>query len=334
MIHLTTTGLYMIKKIKNIYFNKLQLVDKLLFVILIAYFISPLISLVRYIFFLKDSNAVGYLKYALTFLNYFFRYGITLLFILVFLIFVYKFIQSKLSKNTVLVLLIVIFLIFIQYAGLKYLFYLNELNYPNYIYSKIGLSTQEINQFIFIDLIILAASSTVILTNISKMSADNYIKKLKLTLVIFGIVLAIIQSTYPFLNIYQLYISSNESYSDKFGKQYVYIESLSSFTPINSVIIHPPQGSEFPALGNQPVLRYFLYPRQLISGAVVDSQDTAKEIGKAYFIKVDSENVDISWPEINEEKNIIMFNGTDKVQYGDIRIHHMNDKVIYEIDFI
>jgi hypothetical protein len=65
-------------------------------------------------------------------------------------------------------------------------------------------------------------------------------------------------------------------------------------TPDNAVIVHPTQSSEFPFVGNQPLVTYFLYPRLMVSPDAEESYYASPEGKDAkeifYILAKDSEN--------------------------------------------
>jgi hypothetical protein len=106
-----------------------------------------------------------------------------------------------------------------------------------------------------------------------------------------------------------------ENYSDKFGKDFVYVQVLNKYTPLDSAIIHPPQNNNWPAIGNQPMLRFFLYPRVLISGTILDDSDVCKS-RDCYFVLIDSDYQGRPvWPEIDVKSNLITFDGSHKIKF-------------------
>ena len=76
-------------------------------------------------------------------------------------------------------------------------------------------------------------------------------------------------------------------------------------TPVNANIVLPPQGIDWPALSNPPVVRYFLYPRNLISAKVV-TNNLFDELGTLYFVLINDTDIK-NWPLLDKEKKTVIF---------------------------
>src|SRR3990170_2329783 len=81
-----------------------------------------------------------------------------------------------------------------------------------------------------------------------------------------------------------------------------------------------------PAIGNQPVLRYFLFPRTLISGALLDNQEFAQQIGIAYFVEIDPLSHLTHWPKIDERNKTIIFDERTEIKYKTIETVFKSDE--------
>ncbi|MFZ3301254.1 MAG: hypothetical protein WA152_00900 [Microgenomates group bacterium] len=141
-------------------------------------------------------------------------------------------------------------------------------------------------------------------------------------------------STFMFFNINKMIRSSQEGYEDKVGKDYKYLKLLSKHTPSDSLIIHPPQGDLWPAIGNQPVARYFLFPRGLVSGAIILDDSMTIEIRVAYFVEIIGDKDRPTWPIIDNGKNEIIFNNLNSVKFKKLDIIYKSEEgIIYRILF-
>ena len=259
---------------------------------------------------------------------------------------------KKLHKKPFILISIMslIFVIIIQK-----MFNLQYLNYPNYIYSKYGITIIQLQFMNFVALLELMLFITIYLFNVGGRTSTNLnipvsnvkflgnnnmfngkitfekVSVLISTLSIFGL---FVLSTSVFLDWTKLSSTSREGYEAKVGKDYKYIELISTKTSKDVKIIHPPQGNTWPAIGNQPLIRYFLYPRILISGALIDNNEITQEIGEAYFIEINSDNNLTHWPLLETEKMSVTFNETYSVKYEKLDVIFMSDyNTIYKITF-
>jgi len=104
--------------------------------------------------------------------------------------------------------------------------------------------------------------------------------------------------------------------------------------PKNEKFIHPPQGSKWAFIGNQPTIRYFLFPRILISGAKITSRQYAENIGSAYFIEVAGDGKREIWPRIDTSIKSVSFNESTLIFYRELKIiSNENQFKIYKIYF-
>jgi hypothetical protein len=126
---------------------------------------------------------------------------------------------------------------------------------------------------------------------------------------------------------------SNEGYEGKVGVDYKYIKLLSENSPEDAIVIHPPQGNKWPAIGNQPVLRYFLFPRTLVSGALISKQKFVESLGEAFFVVIDPGG-EREWPLIDYKNKTLIFNEFDYIKYKKLLLIYGNDvSKVYKINF-
>jgi hypothetical protein len=123
-------------------------------------------------------------------------------------------------------------------------------------------------------------------------------------------------------------------FEGRVGVHYKYIIRLEKNSPTDAAIIHPPQGEKWPAIGNQPVLRYFLYPRTLISGALFNNQDFARQFETAYFVEIDPWSDSTHWPKIDTENKVVIFDEQTEIKYKKIEVvFKSDDGSVYKVYF-
>lgn len=197
----------------------------------------------------------------------------------------------KVKKN--LVDKLIIFSTFLMSAAvivLNIIFnYLESINYPNYVYSKFHLYLPYLSQFstfqtllVFLA-VILFFNRMKIVNSIFTLSRKNELIKLLVNteFVVALITLIIISSFVPvFVNmsVYEvkMFIRSNFSNLDyRFRTVDLWdvgmkMDFVAKNIPENSSVLLPPQTWDFPEIGNQVLVRYYLFPRVLISPKRVD----------------------------------------------------------------
>lgn len=248
------------------------------------------------------------------------------------------------SKKNIILLKLVYSSGFMIFVINLVLISLEKSNYPNFLYSKTGNTIDFIGQ---LNIAILALLSLISVYIIQKSKYYNFflknkkekksvifkLKKLLQTLVAVSFLLLMLNSLNPIIDFKRSYESSQMSYLERFGEEYLIIEELRKKTSKNALIIHPPQSSTWPLIGNQPTIRYFLYPRTLVSGALLDSQEIIYEIKEAYFAEIyqDSEK---HWPTYDLKSKTISFDAKTDLEFSTIEMIKEHDGItIFKINF-
>ena len=289
-----------------------------------AFLLSPLLSFFRFYFMVKNDI----LKIHITSLSTLFLYFPFFISTVVFFILIFwfkRFIDKKASgaHQKTLVFLSISSVVFLVIA--RSLLVLEQRNYPNFLYGHFGLTVSQLETMsfvaaleLFVFLFMLAYNRTFKLSKQNRLERNNGRAQMEiysLILALVGLSGLIILSIYPFVNWSRLYGEVKGGFESRVGVHYKYIVLLAENTPTDVKIIHPPQGEKWPAIGNQPVLRYFLYPRVLISGALLDNQEFAMEIGSAYFVEIDTFSGLTHWPKIDERSKTIIFDESTEIKY-------------------
>jgi hypothetical protein len=244
-----------------------------------------------------------------------------------------------------LVLLSVLTLIFLIIAGI--LLNREYNNYPNYLYERYGLTLSQLEFMSFVAALELLTFLTIftygLKTKVGKIGRTPVLKRqakesgterASFFLAIIGLVSMIIFSIRPFFNWPVMLSEAQGGFERKVGVHYKYIKSLAIHVPKDETIIHPPQGNKWPAIGNQPVIRYFLFPRRLVSGALMENQEFAESMNTAYFTEMDVD-IDLThWPEINAKNKFVIFDEKTEIYYQKMDVYFEEGEiVIYKINF-
>ena len=214
--------------------------------------------------------------------------------------------------------------------GLLYLslLALEKLNYSNFVFSKLHVHPAELKWPFFVVLISYVLSRrgfykiVNILNKINKIKLEVIIVSLSLIVLVdnlVGISLAIDKDIFFMLS--NPFASHDSKMNEKVGFLfYEYTSFIKTNVPEESTILIPPQGYPWPQTGNFAYLRYFLYPRKVLSGK--------EYLPEVDYIKDDIDYVLIAWGEtiateydythgwpkfdVAAEEIIYMINGNDK----------------------
>lgn len=298
------------------------LLNRQIFLLLsLLLFIAPIINSLRFIII---SNELFPLINLGKFLLIFSYASIFSSFFYFFFLFAYLFYLKKIGhflKKNDFILKAFSFFCFIIFIVVLVLINLEHNSYPNFLYSKTGntisfLSFYNKIIFAFLLLSVFVQIKTKKLEKKLTIHSENYLSiliKFIVSTLFFSLVL---KGFYPIANFKSIYSDSKLSYHQKLGEEFIAIELLANHIPENETIIHPPQNSTWPLIGNQPMIRYFLYPRKLVSGVLISNQLFANEISSAYFLELSDETK--KWPKYDIEKSEVIFNEIDRVKYSNI----------------
>lgn len=296
--------------------------------------ISPIWSAIKYYLYQDGTpvlaNKIVY--YALSVLQKVYPYAIFLTFLVVFIFFIiYGF---KQQRQKAISSILVSILSFVSATAIDFSISWGNLKYPNYLYSEFGLRTEDL-MLVKNILTILGIIGIFLALYVHSKSVFQGTLISKRTLFLFGLSLFVFKATYPLTNAFSLIQIRNQDYHNKIGEDYKYIESLHKYVPESAVIVLPPQSSTWPAVGNQPVTRYFVYPRTLISGDYVDNLDSVFKRGdEVFFVLIPSTESRPVWPYINPEKNEITFGYLKSLKYTNLeKVTIANEPSVYKLTF-
>jgi len=333
--------------------NLLKIVTKPKFLIItwFIFLLSPLLSVFRYFFVVKNPIFGLHIK-GLSTLLFYFPFIISLIVSFVLFYWFKEFIDKEIPRThkktlTVLSLLSAVFLIFA-----RILLDMEHNNFPNFLYSNYGITVVQLELMSFIAAIeiliclsILAYSTNFRINNAGNVKKivdkrkshtlrSSKVDRAAFYLAIAGFSGLLVLSANTFLNWRALSSGEEGGFETRIGRHYKYLDSLTNHTPMKARIIHPPQGDKWPAIGNQPVIRYFLFPRTLISGILLDNQEIATEFKEAYFVEIDPSSQETHWPIIDMFGKTVIFDEKNEVKYNTLETVFESEGIsVYKIIF-
>ena len=244
-------------------------------------------------------------------------------------------VKSKISFAVVGIFSVVMFIVS------NVLLRLEDINYPNYVYSRFGLSQYNVELVNIVSLLVsLFLAGFVFYENerrsrstvVSKHKGIDFHRSPEKIIALLFLMILLWYALVPFLKRKDDLSYLTLSYEMQF-EDYWYIKELRS-VPEDAKVILPVQSYEWPAISNPPIVRYFLYPRVLISSLYITDQERANSLGEAYFIGLKREKNGFLWPSIDKEKNKIMFKEDATLTYRKLILFSTRDAIIvYKIVF-
>lgn len=183
-----------------------------------------------------------------------------------------SFLKKLITRFTLLFsVLILISSYYFKFAELR--------NYPNYVYTQFHIYLPFLEEFAYFQGVVLALSLFFIFKGSDKnnMQLLDVVNLIRQPSHLIGLILValVIQSLLKFPGLFAQEFKdlrdisvSSLNFEDRlvdlprFASQGVLLRDN---IPHSAVVLHPSQGDDFPELSNQVLLRYFLYPRTLVS---------------------------------------------------------------------
>lgn len=179
-----------------------------------------------------------------------------------------------------------------------YYIFLEKMNYPNYVFSTYDIYLPSLDVYAVFHTSLLIGGYFIFWY--FKSRHLNFFKHFfvpMLTVILFAItflrsvekVAGIVSSETRFIS---QYISSGGEVENT--PDFIPLKRWSKFiifsTEENSTIIHPKQSEAYPVIGNQPLIRYFLHPRTLVSTSFADEYLRNNEDDSVYFLLKKAQN--------------------------------------------
>jgi len=203
------------------------------------------------------------------------------------------------------VLKIYLFILSTLAAASFWITFLERKNYHNYVYSTYGLDGPSIEAFLSYSLVFVVA-----LLFVHNIALAQELKGGFVSLFIIGLkkvanrtnfikIVMFLLLVQTLLGTLTVVVNEIEAYA-RFSHNWYDLRDkvvdlpdldrrsrfIKKHTEESSVIVHPPQSVSFPIEGNQPLLRYFLYPRLLVSHARFDDYLNSQTDGKSVYMLI------------------------------------------------
>lgn len=268
----------MFNKIKNSKIIARNIQSYLLCLVLLIIYISNLVIIFR------PSLDIHFLNFVVT--NEFFIGLITLsypLYLIVFYLLTNKFINSNLNKNFILFF---IFLNSISFLLAQVAQLLEFRNFPNYLYSTYHIYIPYLIRFSYYQIgIVLIGLYAFYLKKTNKkidfLSNIKHVKVFPKLIVMFFLILlvykvmiidfvpAVIDEIKQQVNANGMRVDFKYRATDM-PQLSIKSEFIRKYSSIDTVIVNPPQSWDYSDIGNQVLIRYFLFPRKLVSYSKLD----------------------------------------------------------------
>ena len=314
-----------------------------------AFLLSPLLTVLR-IEYIKGNINLNFSIHGMSTVLLYLPLFLSFLAFVIFTSWYDDFLKSKLRKAQYVVIFLITIASLMFILSSAKLINLEKTFYPNYVYEHYGIILTHLSIMSFIAGYQIITSLILIINKLSNLTSSNTSKsiydkniglfknryiikpyvsgtfrgKTSFFLCVVGFLTLIMAAFYPFINWSKLVVESHESYEAKVGSRHKYLDALATDAPEDSTIIHPPQGDNWPAIGNQPLIRFFLFPRPLVSGALFVDQEFAGQFESAYFTKIIDK---VSWPIIDLTRKVIVFDETTEIFYKSLSVSSMSNGV-------
>lgn len=112
-------------------------------------------------------------------------------------------------------------------------------------------------------------------------------------------------------------------------ENYESIKTLQKEVPQDGIVVIPPQDKDWPDISNGPIVRYFLFPRVIVSSQYPGLKQN--EFDEVYFAIL--KKGDKTWPFIDEDKKTLKFYDVD-IKFKDLtKIENTANEVVIKINF-
>lgn len=229
--------------------------------------------------------------------------------------------KDRKYKITVIFVILLGVLVIIANTGL---YALEVAHYPNYVFSRVGVYLPALMGYSNFQVIMLL--SGVLFYFARKKNTPELLSK---PIVVLGVVIILI-SYQIFIDLPKSLLKEYYFYGKKFFVSTNEVKKLSDLgkfsdkmdfiignTEPDSVIIHPTQSNEFATVGNQPLIRYVLYPRTLVSDSRKDE----------FFLKYGDTKMNLYSIIAPSEWGDLQFYPKDNIEAEDLKILFDNGHV-------
>lgn len=294
----------------------------------VIFLITPFLSSFR-LNYVVEKNLFGLHKVGASSFILYFPFLISGLIFFTLIVWLSAYFNEKLSSNHRRALKFLSLLSAIFLLCSRLLLIQEENSYPNFLYARYGITFSQLELMSFISALQLLFFLCILLYDFAidikkvvrvDVKRASYLEKSSLLLALFGLSCLTMLGVYAVSNLPFTLRDEKKGYESKAGVHYKYIKLMAEHIPEKAKVIHPPQGEKWPAIGNQPLIRFFLFPRTLISGALMNGPELAAEISEAYFTEIDPQDGPSHWPEIYLKDKSIVFDESTKINYKSLKV--------------
>lgn len=211
----------------------------------------------------------------------------------------------------------------------NYLLGLELSNYNNYLYAMYGITKTSVYWLSNISLITIITFGAFIYLDRKKLIKSHPYSNQK-TLAVFVLGILVWYSLLSFVKANDFIWYAKFTY-DKMFENYAKIVELKNIIPENGALVIPPQSSTWPDISNAPIVRYFLFPRTIVSASYLTVQERVMIFDELYFVSL-HKNSDI-WPAIDAKKHQINFGESDLIYSELTEGGGVNGSGVYKITF-
>ena len=298
----------------------------------VLYLLTNLFGTLRYFYIVKYNGGDRVLRLLLS--GIWKSSNIIIVILLVIIAFWVKdLLDGKLSKKNILSINILGLFSFVTFFLSQYLITLEKNNFNNYLYSNYGLLIGDVQTLNTVSLFIFIIYLAYLFYRKSSWNNKKNMFSVQRISILVCLSILIINAFIPFLKIKEYFSNMNLDYHKQFS-DFSYINELKEAVPNDQYIILPQQTWDWAVIGNLPIVRYFLFPRVLISSDYVTQENLKNEIKVAYFPILENKNINIFWPIIDFNNKTIMFKENSYMDYDRLLLVTENNFIkVYKIVF-
>lgn len=201
----------------------------------------------------------------------------------------------KRMASKLLLLLIVLTGIFVI-GSFFYFDFQDLIHFPNYTFSKFHIYLPSLQLYANFQILVFVVGTMSFwlsnFTNWNKVFSWESVNKIFnviviaiLPIILFNLLSALpVQLKDEVMVLRSFILDNNKSIRVDFPELKRQTDFIKKMTPPNATIIHPTQSVEFPLIGNQPLIRYDLYPRKLVSAKFAKEYVRNNRDEKIYYI--------------------------------------------------
>lgn len=275
-------------------------------VLWLTYLLSFFAGVVRYFYILNPAAALPVLgKLSNAFWH--FSSFLLLIYALYLAIYIWDYAQNRRMGKGRQLFYIVGVLSVITFFLANYLLGLELSNYGNYLYSSYGITKDSVFWLSNISLITMIIFGWFIYFNRKSLPVKNTRSNNKAVgYLVLGVL--VWYSLFSVVKVSDYIWYARFDYSWVF-ENYNAIMELKSAVPEHGVVIIPIQSSNWPDISNGPIIRYFLFPRTIVSSSYLTNQERTHNFKEVYFIELSKKNQ--IWPIINDKSHTVNFGVSD-----------------------